>query len=879
MTFNANGGAFDDGKSKYSIETDGISKVTLPDNPEREGYAFGGWFLDKDEWEKEFDADTPVTSPIKKDITVYAKWNEITYTVKFDTKGGSEIEDIEVIYGSAITMPDNPTKQGFAFIGWYLDEECTESATDVLSQAITSDITVYAKWGIVYTISFETNGGSSVDPLIEGAGAEISAPEIPKRTGFEFLGWFTDNDTFENEFTFTTMPEGNTTLYAKWDLLNKGLLFALINDDSEYEVSLGDETASVIEIPAVYQGKSVTSIANNAFASNNVAISSITIPTSVTVIGDGAFKNFALSSILVEEDNEHFSSIDGNLYTKDGKTLLRYAIGKEDESFTTPDGVITIGEWSLAYAHNLNSVSLTDLVTSIEDYAFTRCDRLQSVLLPDSLTVIKEGAFKECNELAHISLPASLTAIHDYAFYDCYDLSSITISENVETIGYWAFNVYINTSITMYIEFESKPAGWHNNWYDYKWQHDIPMDNTFKIWGCELSADKRQVLSFTKSENNPLIGGEHHPGVELTNPYCYNKIFYGWFTTAELVGERYASTAYVPDGALYARWLNDESEYSDLEKLSVSEKAMLSEVWWDNFSLSVKNYGHELGLDYNAQYMINGIWNGIVLAFECESEDYESSLQYVRQINETQDFEVENRYNLQYYNVEGTNIYATDCYSFYHIMTDNIIKDEDKGAYLTKDGTVLIRVIENTEEYDIPEGVTEIANGAFYLRWKLQSITIPGHVKKISSYAFVEGLSEGIIIEDGVEEIGAYAFLFSYMKSALIPSSVTIIGENAFKVSANLTIYTELSEKPDGWEDDWNYSNTVIWGVVLSGDKNYVVSVENTDSLPSNAANPYREGYNFDGWYESADFSGDKYDTLADAPEGVLYAKWAEKDE
>ena len=64
----------------------------------------------------------------------------------------------------------------------------------------------------------------------------------------------------------------------------------------------------------------------------------------------------------------------------------------------------------------------------------------------------------------------------------------------------------------------------------------------------------------------------------------------------------------------------------------------------------------------------------------------------------------------------------------------------------------------------------------------------------------------------------------------------------------------------------------------MSGDKNYVVSVENTDSLPSNAANPCREGYNFDGWYESADFSGDKYDTLADAPEGVLYAKWAEKD-
>ena len=89
---------------------------------------------------------------------------------------------------------------------------------------------------------------------------------------------------------------------------------------------------------------SVTSIGHWAFSGCS-SLTSIVIPDSVTSIGQHAFYHCnALASITVNANNPNYKSSDGNLYTKDGKTLIQYAVGKTDKTFTVPDGVTSIGD-------------------------------------------------------------------------------------------------------------------------------------------------------------------------------------------------------------------------------------------------------------------------------------------------------------------------------------------------------------------------------------------------------------------------------------------------------------------------------------------------------------------------------------------------------
>ena len=124
---------------------------------------------------------------------------------------------------------------------------------------------------------------------------------------------------------------------------------------------------------------SVTSIGIGAFE-DCLVLRSITIPDSVTSIGEGAFYNCSgLISIIVDANNPNYQSIDGNLYTKDGKTLIKYAVAKTDTSFIIPSSV-----------------------TSIRTYAFQNCTSIISITIPNSVTSICEGAFDGCSSLVDV---------------------------------------------------------------------------------------------------------------------------------------------------------------------------------------------------------------------------------------------------------------------------------------------------------------------------------------------------------------------------------------------------------------------------------------------------------------------------------------------
>ena len=145
----------------------------------------------------------------------------------------------------------------------------------------------------------------------------------------------------------------------------------------------------------------VTSIGDYAFYGCGSLIS-VTIGKGIMSIGKSVFESESLTSIEVDENNTAYKSIDGNLYSKDGKTLIQYARGKVATNFIIPDSVTSIGPYALNYCSNLTSVTISDSVISIDAAAFSYCYSLTSVLIPDSVTSIGASTFNYCFAITNI---------------------------------------------------------------------------------------------------------------------------------------------------------------------------------------------------------------------------------------------------------------------------------------------------------------------------------------------------------------------------------------------------------------------------------------------------------------------------------------------
>ena len=159
----------------------------------------------------------------------------------------------------------------------------------------------------------------------------------------------------------------------------------------------------------------VTSIGTGAFW-NCTGLKSITIPSSVTSIGVNVFYNCTgLTDITVDSNNSSFCSESGVLFNKDKTTLIYYPLGKNDSSYTIPDGVTVIEQYAFYCNSKLTSVTIPSGVTSIGEMAFRECSGLTSVIVPSSVTSIEYNAFWCCFNLI-IYIPGGITIGID-AFY------------------------------------------------------------------------------------------------------------------------------------------------------------------------------------------------------------------------------------------------------------------------------------------------------------------------------------------------------------------------------------------------------------------------------------------------------------------------------
>ena len=462
ITYELDGGTND---TKNPVEyTAEMNTITFA-NPQKEGFAFGGWFTDSSFIGTK---QTAIEKGSYGDRTYYAKWLRLC-TVTFVTAYRKTPAAIKIGEGEPITAEQLPELESgdYFFGGWY------DGVTKVVAETytVTDDVTFTAKWLNKYTVSYVTDHGTAPESVFVADGSSVPSKLLPSltETGWSFKGWYTDRSCSENKkagegLVVTT----NLTLYAKWEeypetydlnaylsrlpansadspysvrVLNpdiSSIKEALDNNDDKYvSIELSDmgKNASIPDhafdgcwnLTGIIIPDGVTSIGDRAFY--NCSLTDVYIPKTVSVIADEAFVGYYIKTIReinVDEHNKNYCSVDGVLFSKDMTKLIQYPSGKQGNSYSVPYGVLSIGQ-SACTSCGFNKIIIPDTVVTIDGMAFSCCENLKDITLPNSVKTIGYCAFDCCSNLTSINIPSSVESIGSEFFRYSGNITSITV--------------------------------------------------------------------------------------------------------------------------------------------------------------------------------------------------------------------------------------------------------------------------------------------------------------------------------------------------------------------------------------------------------------------------------------------------------------------
>jgi uncharacterized repeat protein (TIGR02543 family) len=220
VVFNSAGGT-----AISSVKAESGSLLIKPVDPAKDGYEFGGWYKEQTcstAWD--FAADTVVA-----DIILWAKWTAVVveYEVLFDSQEGSAVDGVKVASGMKLVQPSSPTRTGYSFGGWYKEKECV-SAWNFDADVVTGSTTLYAKWVVNgYAVSFDSQGGTAIEPVSAHHGDKIGSPSSPSKNGYAFGGWYKEASCSNRwDFAADTVTAA-TILYAKWDSVGYTVSYTL----------------------------------------------------------------------------------------------------------------------------------------------------------------------------------------------------------------------------------------------------------------------------------------------------------------------------------------------------------------------------------------------------------------------------------------------------------------------------------------------------------------------------------------------------------------------------------------------------------------------------------------------------------------------------
>ena len=420
------------------------SRIEKQPQTTREGYTFEGWYADENFTEK-------VTFPyeVTRAQTLYAKWEKSTYTVHFETDGGTAVGDMTV---SVIESSPSTEKKGYTFDGWYTDKNFTEKVT--FPYEVTRAQTLYAKWtrnipaGITFTV--DADGVLTGAEGLTESGMTVEIPSVVNGIAVREIG----QDVFKD---------------------NKNIAVLIIPDTVErlgYRVCSGCTALREVRLSS-----SLRVISDEAFDGCS-SLQKVNFPSTLKEIRSDAFSGTALTEFTAPDS---LTDIWGNAF-KDCTAL----------KFVELNNVRNLGSGAFMNCTALESVSLSDNMEKLNDHIFDGCASLARIDMPDkpiavSFTVlggtayynnpsnwekgvlyadgyliavnadfaalteyaVKEGtkviadnAFSGAGysgKVKKITLPDGLYRIGQGAFAKLGALTEVNIPESVRSIGYGAF--------------------------------------------------------------------------------------------------------------------------------------------------------------------------------------------------------------------------------------------------------------------------------------------------------------------------------------------------------------------------------------------------------------------------------------------------------
>ena len=292
--------------------------------------------------------------------------------------------------------------------------------------------------------------------------------------------------------------------------------FKFVENESGYTIDVGKYyKESNVEIPATYNGKPVTKISDGMFE-NDTNITTITLSSNITYIGNNAFKNCPNLKQIIFKSASTYSMASADAHSGSyAITMLAVAISKKDPN----NNIAFIGESAFYNCVALESIDVSS-ATTIGKNAFYGCSKLESVSLNDNLTKLADSTFNGCLKLNDLQLPSALTEIGANCFVNCQALENIAIPATTTMVG---ANILNGCTGLKKIVLEDRSGDLSG--FDKDWKSGISDTVELKV-GFRISLDYNGATSGNEAATSIVSVGENYT---LPVPKKVGYKFVGWY--------------------------------------------------------------------------------------------------------------------------------------------------------------------------------------------------------------------------------------------------------------------------------------------------------------------------------------------------------------
>lgn len=702
-----------------------------------------------------------------------------TYSISF-YDDDTLISEISTSGYEIITLPEAPIKDNYTFKGWYLDKNTWNeklSEDYFINKALTHDINSYAYYeeNVIpepqeYTINFYVD--DDIFSTLQTSGNElITLPDAPEKESYEFVGWFFDKDTFNDQLKEDTYLnkslDQNINVYANYLFKEEPVKEFTVTFDTCGGDKMDSITTSIISSEPIPTRGGYTFL---GWYFENTYINKVTFPYEVTqniTLYAKWGENLPTSISFVVSAEGVLTEVNGisetnnvviipnqvnNVEVKEIKKEL-FLNNIYIEKLVIPETVTTLGYRMCYGCTNLKEVNLPDNISVIPDYAFEKCTLLEKINIPQSLVQIRNDAFAESGIKEFIA-PDSFKEIWGYAFKDCKNLEKVDLNKTT-SIGDMSFeNCTKLSSIVL--------------------PNTLVELGTYVFSGCTL-------LNNIKMPSNPI---------EITNTFIYGSGYYNDAKNWE-------------NGILYVDnyLITTNNDLLNQQSINVKEGTIVIAInAFTNNGKNLKSIVLPEGLKiigssaFSSLYSLSQI-NIPSSVISIGNNAFGSTDLYENQSNwENGGFYIDN-WLLAVDNVK---------------MTEFTVKEGTVGVSDGKSDTSLFPTkATSISSLTLPSTLKYIGNRSF-ARLKITSLELPETLETMKEGAFMTcAFLESVNLEDciNLKSIGNQAFSNCAIKEITIPSNVLVMGELIFNHnSVDLLVHCQFSEKPEGWNNNWDYT-------------------------------------------------------------------------